>query len=109
MTFLRTPSGGASSREVVRLDLSRLESDGELSVSLSDGSSFTASGPPALDLVFRLAPHLLEGRRLRWAPRAWAFHNLVAHPLMQVLSWLGRRDLGLRLHDATVPRPLGRR
>lgn len=95
--------------EVARLDLSRLESDGEVVVLTRDGREHRASGPAAVDLVMRLSPHLLEGRRLRWAPRAWAFHNLVAHPVMQLLSWCGMRGLGLRLHDASVPRPAGLR
>jgi hypothetical protein len=40
--------------------------------------------------------------------RSWAVHNLVAHPVGEVLYW-GERllgtDLGLnnRLHDATLP------
>src|SRR4051812_20963813 len=61
----------------------------------------------AFDIVMLLKPAGLEGRRLRWAGNAWALHNLVAHPLMQVLVWLGFRKLALRLHDCTVPKPVG--
>lgn len=64
-------------------------------------------GPAALDLVMRLCPRALEGRRLRWARWAWAFHNLAAHPLLQILHWLGFTRFGLRVHDATIPKPLG--
>ena len=63
----------------------------------------------ALDLVMAVLPSALEGRRLRWARGAWAFHNLVAHPVLQVLAALGYTRLGLRIHDMTVPRPRGRR
>ena len=35
----------------------------------------------------------------------WAVHNLVGHPLMQILTWLGKPELGVRVHDATTPRP----
>ena len=33
----------------------------------------------------------------------WKVHNLVAHPLMEVLSWIGLSDLGDKIHDATYP------
>jgi len=32
-----------------------------------------------------------------------AFHNIVAHPLMQVLNWIGKRDLANFIHDETLP------
>lgn len=38
----------------------------------------------------------------RWY-RHWAVHNLVAHPLSEILHWLGLGDLGNRIHDATLP------
>ena len=33
----------------------------------------------------------------------WTLHNLVAHPLSEILYQLGAEDLGNRLHDATIP------
>lgn len=36
--------------------------------------------------------------RLQWAP-----HNLIAHPLSEVLFQIGFEDAGNWLHDATVP------
>jgi hypothetical protein len=35
--------------------------------------------------------------------RNWAIHNLVAHPLMEILHWFGCDDWGEWLHDRTVP------
>ena len=55
----------------------------------------------------KIHPSALESRRLRWPRHAWAFHNLVAPPLMQVLVWLGFTRAGLWLHDVTVPSPIG--
>ncbi len=63
----------------------------------------------AVDLVMRLCPAWFEGRKFRWVKNAWAFHNLVGHPGIQILSWLGRVGLGMRLHDGTVPVPRGRK
>ena len=36
----------------------------------------------------------------RWR---WTLHNLVAHPLSEVLYQLGARDLSVAVHDRTAP------
>lgn len=47
-----------------------------------------------------LLPDLLA----RLPPRfRWSVHNLIAHPLSEVLYQCGYEDAGNRLHDATVP------
>lgn len=33
----------------------------------------------------------------------WTLHNVVAHPLSELLYQFGMGELGNRLHDATVP------
>ncbi len=86
------------------VDLSELESL-VVRVHHSGGVQTTLRNQQAIDFVMELRPSALEGRRLRFARHAWAFHNLVAHPLLQMLTWLGFRQLGLRVHDSTVPRP----
>lgn len=42
--------------------------------------------------------------------RCWAVHNLVAHPVMEILHWVDKvwpfgdlEALGDRIHDATLP------
>lgn len=60
----------------------------------------------AIDLAMRLGPQVLEGNpEFKFAKRAWMFHNLVAHPVMQILALFGLHKLGLKIHDATIPRP----
>lgn len=78
---------------------------GRVRVRHSGGPIAWAIGVDAHDLVMRLHPSALEGRRLRWVRHAWAIHNLVGHPLMQLLVWLGQPKLALAVHDRTVPRP----
>ena len=34
----------------------------------------------------------------------YTIHNMVAHPLMELLHLVGFTDLGNRLHDATLPK-----
>lgn len=94
--------------DIEEVDLSRLESN--LLVRFRIGGEWReVSGPDAIDLVMMLKPSALEGRRLRWVRNSWAKHNLVGHPVMQILCWLGMPKIGLRLHEATIPRPLGKR
>lgn len=35
--------------------------------------------------------------------RSWPIHNLFAHPISELLHWIGLGELGNRLHDATLP------
>lgn len=65
-------------------------------------------GPEAFDVVMRLCPGALEGERAEYHRHAWAIHNLLGHPLMQVCSWLGFTQLGLKIHDLTAPNPINK-
>ena len=33
-----------------------------------------------------------------------AFHNIIAHPLMEILSWVGKNELANKIHDNTLPK-----
>jgi hypothetical protein len=74
----------------------------------ADGVS-RIEGIQALELLMQLKPAAFESRRLRWKRHAWALHNLVGHPLMQLLAFFRLYKLAMFVHDQTVPRPLGRR
>jgi hypothetical protein len=92
---------------VDRADYSRIE---ELILVVEhDGVETVIEGIDALEAAMLLNPACLEGKRMRWARNAWLVHNLVGHPLMQMLALFGFRRLALGVHDATVPRPLGAR
>jgi hypothetical protein len=94
-------------RESVReIDIARLETSGIVLVyTLENDAPVELRDAEAIDLVMRVAPSILEGKRFRWIRSAWALHNLVGHPLLQLLAWAGQTRLGLRVHDATIPRP----
>lgn len=106
--FIKTGTHLVPIRQIVSADYSRIE---ELRLVLTDkrGNSFEVEGPDALEAVMLMNPACLEGKRLRWARHRWALHNLVGHPLMQVLAFLGFPRLGVKIHDATVPKPGGSR
>lgn len=71
----------------------------------TDDELFIAHGFDAIEAVMLLKPSALEGRRLKWKKGAWAFHNLVGHPVMQVLAWFGFYRQAIRVHDWTTPAP----
>jgi len=71
------------------------------------GGMDMATGTQAIEIVMALNPAAFEGKRLQWLRHAWALHNFVGHPVMQLLSFMGAYRLALRVHDRTVPRPLG--
>jgi hypothetical protein len=70
-----------------------------------DGSVYKATGVDAIEAVWLLKPSALEGRRLKWRKHAWAYHNLVGHPVMQIMAWLGFHKAAIKFHDDTTPMP----
>jgi hypothetical protein len=73
--------------KIVRLDTT------DYAVLFDAAPKFPASPKPRL---LRLIDSLPQ--RFRWTP-----HNLIAHPLSEVLFQLGFEELGNKLHDITVP------
>lgn len=88
------------------IECTNLVQHGYIRIYLQDGSSELVEGPAAFDVVMRLCPEMLEGENAKYKRGAWAIHNLLGHPLMQILSWLGYADVGIKIHDATVPNPI---
>lgn len=78
---------------------------GAIEVTYQDGKLARATDFDAIEIMMQLKPSALEGRRLRWVRHVWAFHNLIAHPLMQLMVWCGFTKQAIWLHDVTVPRP----
>lgn len=79
---------------------------GFVHVHFRDGEMEPVEGPEAFNLIMELCPQALEGQNAKYHRHAWAIHNLLGHPLMQIFSWLGLTKLGLKIHDKTVPNPI---
>ncbi len=102
--FFQTPTRIRPVADIRWIDIRYLE-HGRVYVRMRNGSVGMLEGQLAIDLVMQVCPSALEGRRLRWLRHRWAVHNLIGHPGMQVLAWLGKTRAGMKLHAATVPRP----
>lgn len=73
---------------------------------LKSGVIIEAEGSDALELAMQTRPSVLEGKRLKFAKRAWLIHNLVGHPLMQFFALIGNYRKAFEIHEATVPKPI---
>jgi len=88
------------------IDYKNLAKMGYVRVYTESLTGEVVEGPEAFNLVMQLCPDALEGHGARYHRHAWAIHNLIGHPLMQIFSWLGLTKLGLKIHDKTVPNPI---
>jgi hypothetical protein len=87
------------------IDTVNITKYGWIHVYYKDGERELVEGVKAVEIIMRLCPAVLEGRQMKYIRHRWAIHNLIGHPLMQLLSWLGLTALGIKVHDATVPNP----
>lgn len=89
--------------QIVRLDLTHMPQF-LLKAQLIDGSWMDFERLDAIETLLALKPSAVEGNvQIRWKKNAWIIHNLIAHPLMQILALLRLRRLALWIHDVTVP------
>lgn len=94
--------------EINWIDIRKVE-DLILIVHWGEHQQAIVSGIHAIDLLMVVKPSVLEGKRLKWHRHRWAIHNLVGHPVMQILAWLKKPRWALSVHDRTIPKPIGRK
>lgn len=90
------------------IDISELPINGTIKVFRVGTSYDLVRDPEASNVVMTICPAALEGKQATYHRHAWAVHNIVGHPLMQICSWLGVPKLGLKIHDRTVPFPINK-
>ena len=90
--------------QVTKIDIGNLETHGFVNIYQGD-RAYRADGFDAIEAIMAFKPSAVEGLRLKWPKNAWAFHNMVGHPLMQILAWMGMKRLAIKLHDVTTPVP----
>lgn len=107
--FLRAGRHIIPVADILSIDTQRIE-DLHVRVDMKGMTpSFAVNGPDAIDLVMKLCPSVFEGKKMKFIRHQWVVHNLVGHPLMQVLAWLGFPKLGMEIHEKTTPRPVGKK
>ena len=91
--------------QIAEIDI-RDFSNGFVSVYLKDNSVELVDAFFAVELVWLLSPSALEGdNRIKWKKHAWAIHNFVGHPIMQLLAYAKQYKLAIWMHDITIPKP----
>lgn len=105
MPFVKAGASVLDVKEIRRIDCEHLVNEGWVLIEYLNGTSERLKGAEAIDIVMRTCPSFFEGRRMRWIRHSWAIHNIVGHPVMQILTWLGMPELGIKVHDATIPTP----
>lgn len=90
--------------DVARIDIHDIIQE-EADIVMKSGDVYRASGFDAIEAVMAIKPSALEGRRLKWHKHAWAFHNMIGHPMMQIMAWVGLKKTAIWFHDWTTPRP----
>jgi len=104
IVFLKAGTSLIPISSVEHVNLKNIE-QGSVEIIYQNGKHINAEGFDAIEALMILKPGALEGKRLRWLKNAWAFHNFIAHPVMQILVWLGMKKQAIWLHDVTVPKP----
>lgn len=104
-TFVNTGSAAVPIDRIEWVDLKDLES-GQVHLHTQD-RTHTLEGTFAIEALMLLKPSALEGHRLKWMKFAWVVHNMIGHPLMQLLALLRLYKAAIWVHDATVPHPIG--
>ena len=88
---------------ICQLDLTRMDQF-ILKAQLIDGTWIEFERLDAIETILSVKPSAIEGHsKIRWKKHAWIIHNLIAHPLMQILALLRFTRLALWIHDVTVP------
>jgi hypothetical protein len=104
--FVHFNSKVVNSDSIDWIDHRNLVEHGYVNVYSKDGQRELVEGPEAFNLIMELAPAALEGKQAKYQRHAWAVHNLIGHPLMQIFSWLHLPAVGIKIHDLTVPNPI---
>ena len=94
--------------EIQRVKITNPEKEFEVFVFIKGGrQAYNVKGIEAIRIIMLLAPHAIEGKRLKFKKHSWSVHNLIGHPLMQLFSFLRMYKLAFKIHDMTIPTPKG--
>lgn len=105
--FIKLDNDLLSIDEISSVNYSKIETEYLVEITTKQNKTLIATELNAIEVLMQLNPASLEGKRLKWAKRVWYVHNLVGHPVMQILAMLKFYDAAFWVHDITVPKPMG--
>lgn len=73
------------------------------------GNIITVEGLDAINIVMDANPAMIEGKRFKFKKGMWIIHNMIAHPVMQILALLRCYKIAMWVHDVTIPKPIDRK
>lgn len=82
-----------------------LDAENFILLTLQNGDKEKVIGHAAIDIIMRVCPSYLEGKKFKYIKNSWVIHNMIGHPLMQIFSWFKLKDLAIKIHDLTIPVP----
>ncbi len=107
--WIQTDTSLLSEFDIKTVDLSTIQ-DQRVTITTFDDEEHVLTGFRAIEAVFMIKPGAFEGNPyLKWKKNAWAYHNLIVHPIMQIMVWLGMKKNAILFHDRQSPKPIGYR
>lgn len=88
MTFVHYNGLIVNANDIASINFSNLVEKSYVVVKRIGVTEEIVKGPEAFNLVMELCPSALEGEQAKYKKHAWAIHNLIGHPLMQIFAWL---------------------
>lgn len=104
MIYLKIDKELINSDHILKIDCSNIEKL-IVTVHLITGDVLTVNGIEAIELVMKTNPSIIEGKRLKFKKNMWIVHNIIAHPIMQILAFLKMYKIAMWIHDITIPQP----
>lgn len=101
--FISTSNDILNADRITYVDCANYFETDTIIVWFVSGGKREVSGLDALNVIMKVCPSWYEGHRGKYARWSFAIHNLIAHPVLQILHWMGLSKLGVRLHDWLIP------
>jgi hypothetical protein len=106
--FVKCGDRSINTATIAEVDCSRIE-DLIIVVKMKDGTMWGMDDIDAINFVYQVCPVMFEGKKMKYPKLVWMVHNLIAHPLMQILALFKLYKWAFYIHDKTVPKPIGKK
>lgn len=105
--FVKTDTTVVRISDISYVDYANIADKRKVIIFTNLGDMHTATGILAIEVLMKIMPSALEGKRLMWNKLDWCVHNVIAHPIMQILAFFKMYKMAFWVHDFTIPKPKG--